>query len=231
MPASLLWLIAAWKRPTGRGHRTAPTVLALVVGLTVAQPFGVIASKKDAAPRPPVYAGNGHSVHVARVFGIPLLRFRLYSREVFWPGENTTTATLRARSWFWLPALTNATQIAETCSNDVLDPCWDPEPGSGTSGSDLTVFRDGGKQWVTIDNPDGRQQEKERGPCPPETCGAGYRPTPIPDSFNWELRAGIASPAGLVYWALAILLVISARLRRTGPTASHSAGAPPTPAP
>ena len=228
MPASLLWLIAAWERPTGRGHRTAPTLLALVVALTVAQPFGVIASKEDAAPRPPVYAGNGHSVHVARVLGIPLLPFRLYSRSSVSFGENTPKATLRARSWFWLPALTNATQIAETCSSDVFTPCWDPEPGSGNPGNDLTVFRKGGKQWVTIENPAGRE---ERGPCPPSACGPGYRPTPLPDSFSWELRAGSASPAGLVYWALAILLVVTARRRRTGPTASPSAGAPPTPAP
>lgn len=175
-------------------------VLALAVALTVAQPFGVVASKEKAAPRPPPNAANGHSIHVARVFGIPVLPFRLYSRSVFWPGENTPTANLRARSWFWLPALTNATQIAETCS-DSLTPCWNPEPGSGHPQNDLTVFRNGGKQWVTIDNP----------------AGKNSGPARIPDSFSWELRAGIASPAGLAYWAVAGILVITARRRRTRP--------------
>lgn len=210
----------------GRGHRSAPTLLALVVALTVAQPFGVIASKEDSAPQPPVYAGNGHSVHVARVFGIPLLPFRLYSRGVFWSGENAPTATLRARSWFWLPVLTHASEIAETCSSDVLTPCWDPEPGLGHPRADLTVFRDGDKQWVTIDNPGGRQEVEERGPCPAATCGPDYRPTPVPDSFSWELRTAIASPAGLVYWALATLLVITAR-RRPEPSASRAADPAP----
>ncbi len=193
MPASLLWLVAAWERPTARGLRTAPAVLALVVALTVAQPFDVIASKEEAPPQPPKDAERGESVHVARVLGIRVLPFRLYNRDKFWPGENTPTETIRARAGFWLPVLTNASEIAETCSTDVQTPCWNPR-----SGQNLVVFRDGGKQWATIDNPP----------------GSGPGPASIPDSFTWKLSAGIASPAGLAYWALAAVLLITARRRR-----------------
>ncbi len=188
-------------------------MLALILALTVAQPFGVIASREKAAPRPPPDAENGDSVHFARVFGIPALPFRLYSRPNLLQAENAPWATLRARSWLWLPALTNASRIAETCSSDVLTPCWKPERGWGRGQTDLTVFQDGGKQWATIDNPLGR----------------GSGPAPIPDSFTWKLRAGIASPAGLVYWILAAILVITARRRRARPSSSDSAGMAPEP--
>ena len=176
-------------------------MFALVLALTVAQPFGVVASKEAGAPRPPTEAeqANGDSVHVARLFGLlPAVPFRLYQREIFLSGlgENAPNKTLRARSWFWLPALTNATQVAETCSDDVLTPCW--EPGE----QDLTVFREGGAQWVTIDNPPGRDSG----------------PAQIPDSFTWKLSAGIASPAGLAYWVLAALLIVTASRRRSRPS-------------
>lgn len=217
MPASLIWLVAAWERPTARGLRRAPTVLAVVVGLTVAQPFGVIASKEDDAPRPPTPAPpnqldppqtNGEDVHVARLFGVvPVLPFRFYQRQIFLSGlaENTPNETLRVRSWFWLPVLTNATEVTETCSNDVFTPCWN-------GGQNLTVFREGGAQWATIDN----------------SAGRGSSQPDLPDSFTWKLSAGIASPAGLVYWALAAGLVITASRRRARASSSTSAGIAPT---
>jgi len=196
VPASILWLVAAWRDPKSRGLR-APTVLALILALTVAQPFGVVASKEAGAP-PPTEAGpNGESVHVARLFGfLPVLPFRLYQREIFLSGlgENAPNETLRARSWFWLPLLTNATQVAETCSDDVLTPCWKP---GYSSEQNLTVLREGGTHLATIDNPPGRGEAQ------------------IPDSFTWKLRAGIASPAGLAYWVLAGFLVIMTRRRRS----------------
>ena len=178
-------------------------MFALVLALTVAQPFGVVASKDAGAPMPPTEAeqANGDSVHVARLFGLlPVVPFRLYQREIFLSGlgENAPNKTLRARSWFWLPALTNATQVAETCSDDVLTPCW--EPGE----QDLTVFREGATTWATIDNPPGRDPSRA--------------PLAIPDSFTWKLSAGIASPSGLAYWALAALLIVTPRRRRSRPS-------------
>lgn len=172
MPASLLLLVAAWERPTVRGLRRAPAVLALVVALTVAQPFGVVASKQEGdAPRPPPRPepsplspaqSNGDDVHVARLFGlVPVLPFRFYQREKPLSGlaENTPNKTLRIRSWFWLPILTNATRVADTCSEDVLTPCW--EPGY-PYGKELTVYRRGGSQWATLYNPPGEGS----GGCP-----------------------------------------------------------------
>ena len=199
MPASLLWLVAAWERPTARGLRRAPTVLAVIVGLTVAQPFGVVASKEErASPPPPTDApqpgapslpeperSNGEDVHVARLFGlVPVLPFRFYQREIFLSGlgENAPNETLRIRSWFWLPVLTNATEVAEACSGDVFTPCW--RPGQQT----LTVFREGGTQWATIDNPPGetpvhrlRSRARSPGSSAPESP-----PPPASPTGSWQ---------------------------------------------
>ena len=105
--------------------------------------------------------------------------------------ENVPTEELKARSWFWLPMLSNGTKIADICGN-AFEPCWRPEWKDSRSAilrnrpatRNLTVMRDGNRYWVVIENL--------------SVSGRQFRPR-----FSWELRPGIASPAGLVYWGLA----------------------------
>ena len=166
-------------------------------------------SSQASRRRPPEEARrtNTDGLHVARLFGVvPVAPFVLYYRDDLLAGlaENTPTATTRARSWFWLPVLTNGTNIADICSNDVFTPCWQPNPAEGAPpgfpnpyADSLQLARSGGDYWVTITNPG----------------SAGHPPGQVPDAFTWRLTAGLASPAGLRFWMLAGGLVLAARRR------------------
>ena len=207
LPLSLVWLARACIRPTSRRVRHA-TLAALLLAVTIAQPFGMVAHEK-AAPALTVPPGSGaETVHLGRVLSVPLLPFRLYAKPRLLALENMPTEELKARSWFWLPILSNGTKIADICGN-AFEPCWRPEWKDSRSAilrnrpatRNLTVMRDGSRYWVVIENV--------------SVSGRQFRPR-----FSWELRPGITSPAGLVYWGLAGALIASARrrLRHRKPT-------------
>jgi len=204
VPVSIVWLIVVATEPRP-GRWRAPAALAFVLGLTVAQPLGIVATEQPGEPRRATAQEHADSegVHVARLFGvIPVLPFKLYRRDVFLAGENTPTKTMRARSWLWLPILSNATEVTEMCA-DVFIPCWHDAYLSGGVKEvprTMSVVRDDGAHWVVVDN--GGVDEDQ--------------PT-VPPSFTWKLTAGIASIGGLVYWVLAGGLVVAARRRRWPP--------------
>jgi hypothetical protein len=197
VPFSIGWLLLAWWRPKP-GRLRAAAVLALILAVTVAQPFGVVA---EPSGPPPASAEQRDptTIHTAYLLGvIPIMPFALYSRDDLTKNlfENNPTATLRARSWLWGPLLTNSSKIADICNqSSVFDPpCWQPDrPQSGYRNT-LTVSQDGGSYWATLHN---------RGAA-----------VPAPAEFTWKLGWGLASPAGLVYWLLAGGLIVLARRRR-----------------
>ena len=89
---SILWLLLALFVPAGKSGFWAP-MLALVLALTVLEPFGIVAERTSQLPAggQPV---NVTSVHVARAFGVvPLLPFVVYQRKSFGPAlTDSTTA-------------------------------------------------------------------------------------------------------------------------------------------
>jgi hypothetical protein len=206
VPATLLGLaMAIFKRRPRLLRRVS--VLSVVVGLTVAQPFGVIASKQHGLPRTSTVRVKPTAVHVIAVGGLPLAPFRLY------PGgtlsgilkENAPTSTLRARSWLWLPVLTNATTITGMCGTDDTRPCWDPDDPAHRN--TLILMRAGHTYWVTI----------------ARSLGESGRIVVDPRADTWKLGFGVASPIGLAYWIAVLALFLLARWR--GATAP---GVPPS---
>lgn len=186
VPVSIVWLLLACVSPSRRrAHRSI--ALALVLAFTVAQPFGIVADTQPAPP-PGARAVDATSVHVARLFGfLPVLPFVPYHEDYVWSGENRPTAALKARSWFWVPILVNATTIKDICSNDVFTPCWGP----GHSDV-LTLTEHGGRYYATLVNSYMQTQ----------------RPVPgVKTSYTWELHPGIASLSGLIYWGLLAVLI------------------------
>ena len=192
VPVSLWWLAVAWLAPAAKRTRRA-VVLALIVGLTVAQPFGIVAVRQNRLPPTDARLLPSRSVHVARLFGvIPLLPFELYPRTNCWTLENRPSATLRARSWFWLPVLTNSTDVKDMCSNSKFDPCCESADANASRRKALSVDeRDG--VWVVLRN------------MYPVASNIG-----VPQFYVWKLEPGIASFAGLAYWIVTggLLLVI-----------------------
>ncbi len=191
IPFSLLWLLVALRSRSRRRSRRA-IALALVLAVTVAQPFGIVRTERGPPPR------NAHrvaptSVHVARLFGLlPVLPFALYHQDNLRSGENDPTATLKARSWFWLPILTNAATIAAICAPDIYTPCWQP---TGPDSHNLELSQSGGTYYVSLLDP------------------ASAKLPPFGARTTWDLSAGIASPSGLIYWIL--LAVIIPRVLRS----------------
>jgi hypothetical protein len=179
---SLIWLCIAAGRARRRGLLGA-TVLAAVLAVTVAQPFGVVA-RRASPPTGATTVDHPTHVHIVHAAGIPIAPFRLYARGDLLAGwaENSPTATVRARSWLWLPVLTNSAQVASMCDNSDLTPCWDDEFGDR-----LVALRKGGSYWVTF-----ASRDTETSPFHlNEELGV------------WKLGFGLASWAGLAYWALA----------------------------
>ena len=150
VPVSLWWLVRARLAPTAKRTRRA-VVLALVVGLTVAQPFGTVAVPQDRLPPTGARPLQPRSVHVARLFGVlPVLPFSLYPRKDLYSGENAPSATLRARSWFWLPVLTNSTNIKDMCSPSVDIPCWEPNDVKAYGNPRVLKVYESDGVWVVL---------------------------------------------------------------------------------
>jgi hypothetical protein len=97
--------------------------------------------------------------------------------------------------------LTNAGEIAGTCASDSFVPCW---ANSGYGSRSLRIAEDGDETWAVFRNPASRL----------------HPPGQVPRAFAYKLGFGLASPAGLVYWAVALGLVVLARvqLRADRPT-------------
>lgn len=195
VPFSVLWLLYALHARSWQRSRRAVTV-ALILAVTVAQPFGVVATER-AVPPSGAHPVAPTSIHIARLFGVlPVLPFALYRQEIIYSAENTPTAMLKARSWFWLPILTNATTIQRICSDDISTPCWQtrgPDPDSER----LRLFESGGRYYVSL----------LRAPYAPAAIRGSLR------TYTWELAPGIASPIGLIYWA--VLAILIPRILRT----------------
>jgi hypothetical protein len=185
--------VRALRRPSRRRALTA-TLLAAVCGMTVAQPFGITTDELDApADDLPIIAEHTdgpptgvHTMWVAGVLPVPVV---LYQRGDVLAGlsENTPTKSLRARSWLWPGVLTNASEVAATCSNDIFTPC----PGGAVV---TRLHRDGHHLVVTITNP----------------YAEGHDPDTVPDVFRYRLGFGITSITGVVYWLLAAAVTAAA---------------------
>lgn len=179
---SLIWLVGAWLRPTRQRTRRA-VLLALVLAVTVAQPFGIVAHRVARMPAN-AHAVAPYSVHAARAFGaIPLFPFAVYRLHYPPIGDNWTHASLRVRSWFWLPILTNATHVTGLCGGIVTLPCWDPSL-TGEHNA-LTLASSGGDYYLRMED-----FQSTRG---------GY--------LTWKLTPGIAYVPGLIYWLLLAVLI------------------------
>jgi hypothetical protein len=201
VPVSLIWLIVCWHSPRRRARYAV--VLALVLGLTLAQPFGLVVSDEGGrAPPRDARSADPAGVHGARLFGvIPVMSFTVYRDEnlCFPSCENIATASLEARSWAWLPPLTNSTTITDLCVGGGGPPCWDPDARTRGRRSSLGLAGADGTWWATV-----------RDDAPSSTGVAG----------TWELRPGIASWAGVAYWIVAGALIVALlQARRRSPPA------------
>lgn len=190
---SLYALVAACIARSRRWARRA-TIAAVVTAITVAQPFGVVATREHGAVPPAATRSSPEGVHTLRAFGFLPVPYVLYSRDRVWKSDTGPHSDARARSWLWAPVLTNASAVAGTCASDAFVPCWGK---SGYGSKSLQIADDGGETWAVFSNPDSRFHP------------AGQ----VPSAFTFKLGFGLASPAGLVYWAVALGLVVVARLR------------------
>ena len=179
-----------------------------IIGITLAQPFGLVARDQGASLPPagarPVGATSVHATH----FGPLPIRFRLYHRTSILRWFNTPDATLRARSWMPPGLLTNSARVAQLCAPD--GPCWAPHDNPkglihgelpGDYADTLLLFKQGPTYWavITRPHPDGASR-----PATKDIAG------------SWKLTSGLASPLGLAYWILASAALLAGywRLRR-----------------
>jgi hypothetical protein len=181
---SLFLLLVAWRRGGARGTPAA-VVLTSVVALTVAQPFGLRATRWTQPVPRNASTVSGTGLHVARIAdSVPIVPFVLYQRHNLYTGENADSARERVRSWMWLPILTNATTISTSVHQAM--------------GSDLdrVVLRRLGHTWLV------------------SLVDDSLRPADPGHVRTWKLAPGIASPAGLGYWALAGMFGFLGHIRR-----------------
>lgn len=207
VPFSVVWLAAAVVQ---RGRRaTGPLVLAAVLALTIAQPFGLkaVPLSSSGLVSGGVVREDAAAVHSVKLLGVPVFGFKPYTRDLWNPnggdGGEPPTA-LKVRTWVWPGILWSSTKVEELCGNKV-QPCWDPDDDPAGTRSRLQLLRSGDGDWrYLILRADGRR---------PEPVAAGE---PL-DRFNggrYELRPGIVSTAGLAYWGLVAMLATALLLRR-----------------
>jgi hypothetical protein len=212
---SLVVLARACQRPSRRRSRLA-VAFALVIALTVAQPLEVIARRVSPARAAGSTEDTG-GVHTIRLAGVVPFFYTLYQRRKLLAGlsENVPTATVRARSWLGPGMLTTSSPVVAICSGDVFTPCPARRPYRLAPGalppSRMLLGTSDGAPIVTITHPLSDDAIYAR----------------IPRTFSYRLALGLASPAGLGYWALATLLSLIA-LRRAKPTALRDEGTEPS---
>jgi hypothetical protein len=136
---SVIWLLLAALSPRKNRCRGA-AIFAAALGLTIAQPFGVVASPQHVPRGASEVEANATKtatrVHILRLGPVPVMPFFLQSRPWGLTFGDSPGDTLRARSWFWLPLLTNSTHVADMCTTDSTVPCWD---GSNDASSSSAV--------------------------------------------------------------------------------------------
>ena len=216
----LVWLALSLLGYAFHRRTRSSCVLAVVVsglvGVTVAQPFGVKGvpiSPQDFAAGNPRPADEG-TEHRIEVLGMPLFRFRAYTREIFYlNGEGGYPSDwLKVRSWVWPGVLTNAAKVERLCG--IIDrPCWAPGAQDHTrSGlaANLDLVRAGGQWRYRILRRDGAV------PTFPPRRYPGGSDSVYGYNGYYRLAVGIASVPGLIYWlvASAFSAAVIFRLRR-----------------
>jgi hypothetical protein len=196
--SAALLLSAFWTRGPALVAWTA-LALGLVVALTVAQPFGVVAQAESAAPSPPAQARVAPTAAQESLAGP--LRFRLVRSPTVYGGGGDSSdppEDLRVESsvagWF----VRNRAYVTGLCGV-VFNPC-------PRSHRDIWIGRQD-HSWVLW------------------IKGDPHSPR-YPAAFQWRLKFGVASLSGLAYWllyfALALLVLIHRRLPRRSARATHS---------
>jgi hypothetical protein len=200
--ASTVYLIRG-SRASSR-HRKQSMLVAALIALTVAQPFGV----KGEPITPQEFAAGVHqpadpeSVHSLRVLGLPLFGFRPYTRDIFYlNGEaGYPTHWLKIRSWLWPGLLTNGAKIERLCG-EVTRPCWRPRQQGHAQGLEL---RRAGDEWrYRLLTADGRVPQHPT----VEDGVLGY-------SAHYRLALGVTSVPGLLYWLFVLAVALGRRARR-----------------
>lgn len=178
-------LLACTAHPLSRTRLRRAAIAALVVGMTVAQPFGAVAT---ASTSDEFVAGTTTCVsttgwHVLAAGPIPV-PFHLYVRHHFGDVEDAGDASSWIRVRTWLGPLTNASDVLGT------------EDDAGRA-VQLCRARSGG--YVVQDGFSGATAEEAR----QNLRGGRY--------VAARLGFGVASSAGLVYWiAVGALFTVSA---------------------
>lgn len=217
VPASVIYLLIAIARG-GRRRVVRALVLATLLALTVAQPFGV----KGVPMSPEEFAAGdampaeSEAVHSVRVLGVPLFGFRPYTRGIVYVnGESGYPDDwLKVRSWLWPGILTNGEKVERLCGN-TSQPCWVPEDqsqsGFGRS-SNLELVRAGAEWRYRILTHEGRPPNYP-GPRDGTYAYNGY----------YRLTVGLVSLPGLMYWLVVATLAVRL-IRRLRVSATSEVG-------
>src|SRR3954449_211706 len=104
---SLTWLATTIRRG---GRARWPVALCIVTAVTVAQPFGIIATPDN--PPPHATVQSPQALHVLRGPAGTRVPFVLYERDDLLRGDSEPQGAVRARTWAWGPLLTNSSRIA-----------------------------------------------------------------------------------------------------------------------
>jgi hypothetical protein len=178
---------------------TSALVAAVVFGIVFANPFGIVAEPSTANARAltPSSEADG-SRHWVKVGGIPVAWFTPYDQPYPWAGlgENSPTSVLKLRYGFSFLPSTGASSVLAQCSNDIDVSCW-----RDRSDDYPLVHRDDGRQWFVV--------PLTKTVVPSSQGESAYPNVP----HVYEVRVGIASWRGLVYWLfVGVALAASARM-------------------
>jgi hypothetical protein len=221
LPLIAIGLVRALLRP-GRRHVRRLGVLAIVLGATLVQPFGVRAhglSKREFF-RPGMHRVDAEAVHSLSVLGLPLFGFRAYTRPIWRLDADFGQPNhwLKVRAWLWPGLLTHATKVEQLCAS-TIEPCWAPDSRGPRGQLQLWRTRNGDYRYrvLTISGSP---------PVVPPRPTASY-----PYSFGYAVKIGIASPIGLAYWILGGIMVAAIvinprnRLRRSATDSTQALAA------
>jgi hypothetical protein len=178
---------------------TLALVVAVVFGIVFANPFGIVAepSTTNARALTPSSEADG-SRHWLKVGGIPVAWFTPYDQPYPWAGlgENSPTSVLKLRYGFSFLPSTGASSVVAQCSNDIDVSCW-----RDRSDDYPLVHRDDGRRWFVV-------------PLAQTLVPGSQGESAFPNVPHvYEVRLGIASWRGLVYWLfVGVALGVSARM-------------------
>jgi hypothetical protein len=203
---NLLWLVEVVGTPivlvllvrrvmSGAGLALAVTA-AVVFGLVFANPFGVAVARSREDPRPLRPSAEADDArHWLEIAGVRVAWFYVYSTEDLIAFDTGASGSVKLRYGLTFLPSTGGGTVFRQCSNDVTDPCW--------RGNYPLVYRDrDDTSWIVAvaDEP---------------VVDARGRVTFERAPRFYELRLGVVSWAGLVYWLLvAGILAVAAADRR-----------------